>query len=1212
MVTLFASYRNKLVSLIILLSGIWISFLPYSNCQTLSYASNERITDFKSHMIITEFDDLIYIGSNGEDIYISVPRRFSLDLKVNIKDLNLQQTVYRLSKVEKLFEHNAGYFFFGRYYERPDSTGGTKTIMARLDKNSGEIKLLSIVNRPWTEGDWVVSEGYNGALLVGGTTATPNGRSAFIDIIDSSGNVLQSKSSNGQGGLWGDAIKTVSRTRDNNYIISGTLGNDWWLCKLDASLNVIWSRNLGSQYGEVKKIVELTNSNLVAISSTRSNYTYQYDLERFGDWLIYLSKNGNVLNEKFYLDQGPIDGLAISFNDIIPYCNDNFVLISDQYTKLSSHSRADVLSTNLELYEGNKLVEFGFNRLQTDSIFSNKAILVNKFNNRYFILYKSGLAGLYEVNLQSTLPDILCVPNPAIGCDFVPLNSVRYGDCEDFEGMSLGQIVPQATPRFTLFSNQSFEQAIVTNERNYSGNQSLKFAGTSDIDFNIHRTIQSSTRMEWMTYLPAGKTGSWGVETIPGSAYALVCQWNNGIGTIYTIENGTLTPKTTFSYPQGQWFKTILIFHPGSSIELWVGTEFIFTRPNFTSGRITHLNLYGTENSLTNEFYIDNLIYYETRIPCITTMEYNPCCVNGVEYGNFGQARCAGYTSNEIESGPCDGPPPPPPSSLTVDIDNNVCGAAGSIVEVPVRVSGYTGVAALQMIIASSNNSAAEILGVTSINPNTDIASSDFILTGGRLGLAYAFRPNTLANGSVLFSVRVRLNGSAGTNSLLTFDGQIVAADNAVNTVNATGLSGSVCISVATSSVGGTISTAASRVMAGVTVRTTSGSTQVNTALTNVSGNYSVANLTNGTSYTITPSFSDGLKDGLDVTDMLIMRRHMLGAALFTNGYMYVAADLNFDRVINVSDLLILRKIILDEITSLTGGVSPWRFIPSSYAFPSGNPLSGTIPSTISYNPLNGNQMGQNFTGVKYGDLNNSANFMEMPDDEGRSTGEVLLEIPEVSGKPGEEVSVDMRCRGFERGAGMQFSLRWPADQLELLAAEANTEGLGGTTWYNEARNDRGVLGVVWESEDVLRGTDVEDGGLCYRLRFRILGSAGTVAEIGVAEEGMGSMFVDSDLQRHRMSIQRGVVRVAETSATDEGGWRSAGVYPNPTTGILHLEYGKDTPQAVTLQTMEGMVLRKITGRDKTMDLSGLTAGVYMVKIQFSRGMVTRKVIVIK
>jgi hypothetical protein len=1161
--------------------------------------------------IQTETGNALYLGRQGTDINITLRDNNTVLWRSSIKTLYSQadQRYFTFDSLYQVFEHSAGYYFFGQYHNNAAGTGTPVKFMGRLNKNTGNLELFVRMSLSSTSQPWEVIESFGGRLVFVGSIGSGSSKTAYIEVQEPNGSIYLTKSSHGGGGIWGNEIRSIAKTQDNGYIISGKSGNNWWLCKLNSAMDVVWSRNMGIGFGNEQKVIVLENNDIVSLHSIRIDPFFSTEESQ----LIRLDPNGNII-----LTSNLNSSFVIS--DIQSYCNNQF--ISTYYYPITiwqgSRSFVGVYGLDLNHIEDKVILnnecgfceEGSFNTHYYDFNEKTNSFLILR---RYYQQYFPSEDGTYK--LVKTTHDPACSYNPPTGCSGLSGGFTRYSDCESFDAFQSGNLVPQASPRFTLFSNQSYEHAQVTTERAFSGNKSLKFTATSDIDFNIERMIQSPTRLEWMTYLPAGKTGSWALETIPNNPEALFIEWNNGNATVYVYENNVWVGRAYFTYTPGTWFRTALIFNNSrNTIELWVGRKLVYTLTNYTSLRITDLNFFATQGSPVNEFYVDDIIYYEiaTNISC--TSEYNPVCISekDQEFNNPCFAGLSAYTPNEWTSGPCDGPPPPPPSSLTVDIDNNVCGAAGSIVEVPVRVSGYTGVAALQMIIASSNNSAAEILGVTSINPNTDIASSDFIITGGRLGLAYAFRPNTLANGSVLFSVRVRLNGSAGTNALLTFDGQIVAADNAVNTINAIGLSGSVCISVATSRVGGTISTAASRVMAGVTVRTTSGSTQVNTTLTDTSGNYSVSNLTNGTSYTITPSFSDGLKDGLDVTDMLIMRRHMLGAALFTNGYMYVAADLNFDRVINISDLLILRKIILDEITSLSGGVSPWRFIPSSYAFPSGNPLSGTIPSTLSYNPLNGNQTGQNFTGVKYGDLNNSANFTEMPDDEGRSTGEILLEIPEVSGKPGEEVSVDMRCRGFERGAGMQFSLRWPADELELVAVEANTEGLGGTTWYNEARKDRGVLGVVWESEDVLRGTDVEDGGLCYRLRFRILGSAGTVAEIGVADEGMGSMFVDSDLQRHRMSIQRGVVRVAETSATDEGGWRSAGVYPNPTTGILHLEYGKDTPQAVTLQTMEGTVLRKVSASEKTMDLSDLTAGVYMVKMQFEQGMVSRKVIVIK
>jgi hypothetical protein len=155
------------------------------------------------------------------------------------------------------------------------------------------------------------------------------------------------------------------------------------------------------------------------------------------------------------------------------------------------------------------------------------------------------------------------------------------------------------------------------------------------------------------------------------------------------------------------------------------------------------------------------------------------------------------------------------------------------------------------------------------------------------------------------------------------------------------------------------------------------------------------------------------------------------------------------------------------------------------------------------------------------------------------------------------------------------------------------------------------LLSIIWESDNVLDGTTLPDDTLCYRLKFRILDTQAGMADIESTSEIRSPKFVNGILQEFDLAVEAGKVTITESSSVEQD-YSSVGIYPNPTTGILHLDYGSHTPQAVMLQTIEGTVLRKLSGNEKTMDLSDLTAGLYMLRMQFGQGMVSRKVIVIK
>jgi len=70
-------------------------------------------------------------------------------------------------------------------------------------------------------------------------------------------------------------------------------------------------------------------------------------------------------------------------------------------------------------------------------------------------------------------------------------------------------------------------------------------------------------------------------------------------------------------------------------------------------------------------------------------------------------------------------------------------------------------------------------------------------------------------------------------------------------------------------------------------------------------------------------------------------------------------------------------------------------------------------------------------------------------------------------------------------------------------------------------------------------------------------------------------------------------------------------VFPNPTSGMVTLRTGSNRPQLARLYSIDGKVMREFTvTSETTMDLSGLSSGVYFVQVGDNRSTRTAKVVV--
>ncbi|MFZ1704204.1 MAG: T9SS type A sorting domain-containing protein [Saprospiraceae bacterium] len=1217
--------KSFLLQIILLIS---VTYVPLSG-QGISLTYERDLTDidylegtYDSYagqaILHTNNGFALYYGWEkiGFDDYIKLRNNNTLVWQTQIDNFPDNITPY------KFYEHESGYFFVGDF-ALSSNTGG----IGRLNKTTGNFEVKKRFTDLQSPATFAINGTHGGNIIVGGRIHTGGGiagEKAMIRVVNLLGDELITRISHQTGGLWGSGVTQIEKTYDNGYIVSGYITENtvcfepqnisWWICKLNSNLDVVWSRKYGDGNGTTKadKIVVLDNNEIVVLGQTYCTNGNGGGINNTGAgrWLLKLNSSGNITINKF-VGINLLD-YTKGYSDIELSCDGKLAMIGVQGGLLGSSYFIEKFDTNLELID---FTQSGFGIPEGD--------LITKINfqmgeDNSYLFY--GLKHKFDENgvhtdeksfIAKTIPDPGCGSNPGLLCNS---NIGLYSICEDFDNLQTGNLLPQGSPKFSLFSENPIENSTVTTEKAFSATKSLKFTNTSDIDFNIGRIIESPTRLEWMTYLESGRTGSWGLETSSPSVYALVTNLNNGLGIVYIMNsNNQFEERATFAYTPGQWYKTALVFdNILNTIEVWVNNTLIYTRTTHTSRQITDLNFYATPGSNNNTFYIDDLLYYETKLTCICTLEYLPVCVNGKEFSNACRAVCAGYTSGEWTEGPCGGSNT---RNITIDIDDNICGGRLSEIKVPVRVKDYKDIAGLQLRIASSNNNVAENVGVADINPNSGLTNVDFAVVSQKLVLTYADIAKTLPDNAVLFNIRVNLIGNVGQSANLLLEGEIFALDNDFKKVDVITNNGSVCISQSLSIISGLITTSKDKAIANVGVLTTSGNNIVATVNTNAQGSYSISNLMNGTNYKVSPTFDESLSKGVDITDLLLLRRHMQGLTLFNNPYTYLAADISSDKLIDITDLLLMRRIMQGLTTQLPNGQKAWRFVPKTYVFPSsGNPLAGTIPNSLEYNPLTSNRVDQNFIGVKYADIDHSNLSIQNVVVSSRTSNNVILFMNNVTGASGSTVTVDLKCNNFINGAAMQFSLTWPTDKLELVRVPAGSNEIlmPGTSLFDQSLLNEGKLGFIWDTDDLVNGTTLSDGSVCFRLTFKLIGPNNSTADISSSTTPKSAKFLTNEIEEIPMEINSGRINIALSSATNEAELPLLKVYPNPTTGIIFFESSKKFDKNIEIYEVGGKYVNTYYCQENTLDLTGLNSGVYVVKLNVEGGYVYEKVVLVR
>lgn len=136
--------------------------------------------------------------------------------------------------------------------------------------------------------------------------------------------------------------------------------------------------------------------------------------------------------------------------------------------------------------------------------------------------------------------------------------------------------------------------------------------------------------------------------------------------------------------------------------------------------------------------------------------------------------------------------------------------------------------------------------------------------------------------------------------------------------------------------------------------------------LTDIEGHYAFEGLEMYKDYMIQPSMAGDLRDGISTLDLLLLQRHILGISKFKEAYQYLAGDVNNSGTISSADLVELRKVILGVYESFPNN-NVWNFVNRAH-------LNENVKlKDINYIALSGldhNVMGNNFIGIKTGDIN--------------------------------------------------------------------------------------------------------------------------------------------------------------------------------------------------------------------------------------------------
>lgn len=288
--------------------------------------------------------------------------------------------------------------------------------------------------------------------------------------------------------------------------------------------------------------------------------------------------------------------------------------------------------------------------------------------------------------------------------------------------------------------------------------------------------------------------------------------------------------------------------------------------------------------------------------------------------------------------------------------------------------------------------------------------------------------------------------------------------------------------------------------------------------------------------YTLQPYNNGNWRNGVTTYDLVLMSKHILGLEPLNSPYKMLAADANLSGSITTFDILQLRKLILGIVDSLPSHQS-WRFVRAGYVFPDSlNPFTQPVPEQIQLPMLHQHHFGQNFIGIKTGDVNGSSNPAEA-----RSLRDtVYVQMKNGQVHTGDLISVPLALSGWMGMEGFQFALQVDPERFEVLeAAYEHPKWLNANHLYSQ---ENSLWRLSW-NQTYMNETPPNDTLIRLLLRAKFNGSIA---------DGFTMHWNDMPAEAYTTSGDY-AIGLNFNPLERENAPRTLNIYPNPCQGVFYV-----------------------------------------------------------